>query len=252
MTKTSAFIIITAILLASINTFASAETPYVRGFILAVDTRDHRECELTKSRVEGLTTSDISHICKQDGRNPFAIAIITVPIQEFDYLAEVSPIGSQPQLIAITNPQLGTMHILPKSKDTDNYFRVMAKRQKANITVFRLENFGDMELRRERSLLFSFIMKSNSTHGTSKKIASSVAKRLVFNRGSFDMNETEYRKQATKAANIMDLINGAIHETINTDRASVGLFIPPKGCNEENSCPSGEGYSLGLSIVIHF
>ncbi|WP_374076380.1 hypothetical protein [Bdellovibrio bacteriovorus] len=252
MTKTSAFIIITAILLASINTFASVETPYSRGFILAVDTRDRRECEMAKARIEGLTTSDVSNICKQDGRNPFSIAIITVPLQEFEYMSEVSPISSRTQPVAISNPQLGTLHILAKSKETDNYFRVMAKKQQASITIFRMEDFGEMDFRRERYLLFAFIMKSNSTQGTSKKIASSVAKRLVFNRGSIDLNETEYRKQATKAANIMDVINGAIHETMDTDRASIGLFFPPKGCREKNPCPKDGGYGLGLSIVIHF
>lgn len=253
MTKTSAFIIITAVLLSALNAFATEESQYARGLILAVDTRDHRVCEVVEKTVQSMTKSDVSHVCAQDGRNPYAVAIITVPINEFDFMSEVNrEFGEKQQLATINNPQLGSMFILPREKYTDQYFRVVSRRDKANITIFRQADFGDMDFRRERSLMFSFVLKSNSSQHTSKKIASSVAKKLIFNRGSIEMNEAQYRSQATKAAGIMDSINGAIQDAINSDRASFGLFMPPKNCREQRPCPREEGYGLGLKIIIRF
>ncbi|MEK2647223.1 hypothetical protein [Bdellovibrio sp. BCCA] len=254
MTKTFAFIITAALFLGSLTTLAAEENQYSRGLIIAVDTRDHAQCEMAQKTVQGMTTAKVTQVCAQDGRNPYAVIIITVPMSEFDYSNATSPaFGAKVSLTAINNPQLGTMFIYPRAHYTDQYFHVMSRREKASITIFRQSDFGDMDFRRENALLLAFLLKSNSSQQTSKKIASSVGKRLVFNRGSFDMNESQYRSQATKAASIMDSINGTIQDAINTDRASLNLFMPPKTCRKDTGpCPNGDGYGFGLSVTIRF
>lgn len=253
MKKSWALILTTVFFKVFTAAAADSDGTYSRGMIIAVDTRDRIACEAAQKRVEAMTGLKVSQVCAQDGRYPYSVAIITVPTDEFDFVNEVSPrLSRKPQVEVISNPQLGTLYVLSKSKDTDQYFRLVARRHEAEITVFRLEEYGGMQERRETSLLYSFVLKSNSSERTSNKIAHSVSRRLIYNRSSLDMNEDQYRHQATKAASLMDSINGAVHQALDTDRASLNLFRPPKNCDENRYCPEGEGYSFGLGITIRF
>ncbi|WP_413569101.1 hypothetical protein ACLWBD_17260 [Bdellovibrio sp. HCB117] len=248
--KRTCILFFSAIVLCAFNSFANSEESFARGFLIAVDTRDHKACEQAFLRVSGATGLKISSLCAQDGRNPFAVAVITVPIDEFEFLSEVTnKHGSNARAARADRSVIMT---LPHDRDTETYFRISARRDRMSITVFRESDFGAMDERRERFLIMSFVMKNTGSQGLKdQRVASSIDRRLVYNRGATELTQSQYKSIATKASNIIDAINGAV-QNITSPRVSLDVFVPPDACDANRFCPNEDVIRLGLSVVIRF
>ncbi|KHD88012.1 MAG: hypothetical protein OM95_10820 [Bdellovibrio sp. ArHS] len=249
--KRACILAISAIVFWTFNSFANTEESFTRGFLLAVDTRDHKACEQTALRIQGMSGLKISSLCAQDGRHPFAVAVITVPIDEFEYLAEITKEGGSYPKVA-REDRTSLIVSLPRSRDTETYFRISARRDRLSITVFRESTFGAMEERRESFVQMSFLMKGVGPRGMKDtQVASSLDRRLVYNRGATELTQSQYKSVAANAANIMDAVNGAI-QNVTSPRVSLDLFIPPDVCESNRYCRGDELIRVGVSVVIHF
>ncbi|WII72753.1 hypothetical protein QJS83_02570 [Bdellovibrio sp. 22V] len=249
--KRTSLLIITSILLSAINSLASSEESFARGFIIAADSRDHRACDIAQQKVLALTGTNVLSFCTGGGENPFSVAIITVPANEFEFVSEAE--SAHADKLTIASPGVAVIVGIPRSRETDNYFRVSSRRDKANLTVFRQRDFGAMEERRETTFTLAFVLKSHTEEGKRKdhRIANSVSRKLIYNRGEISITESQYKSIVKKAANIMETINAAIG-SVTDNRTSVGFFKPPPSCDPNRNCPKPAGLSIGLSVSIRF
>ncbi|MFV8257045.1 hypothetical protein ACNQKP_04530 [Bdellovibrio bacteriovorus] len=265
--KNAKLILTFAMMLTSLKTYANSfseeRETHARGIMVAVDTRDHRQCRTTKRSLEDLVPLE-EDLCAFDELNPLSVVVITIPTDEWDFMAEIDNSRNAEKSIRDTNAgfvrasRTNLLFILPSARTSNNMIRVAVRRHQATVAQVRVSDLSMLHEMNFGSAIVHFTLK-NIPHQLTEKDRES-AERIVrrVRVRSNAIAGAEREKTILDSLNVVSTINSSLNEAANTpNRFEMNLFLPDAYCRRENKCSKGDDdrlipLGLGFSFKIRF
>lgn len=266
--KTKLTLIYSLILLSMTSTaFAQAPEIYVRGIMIAVDSRDHSACQIQKERLELLRVDLDEDLCVQDNENPLRVVVLTIPSNEWDFIAEVDLSRNAKKSILDNNvgftrdSNRGLLYILPSSRHSDNSMRLAVRQEHITAAQVRLSDLSMLSEAGRASMTLSFIHKNIPARYTQEQRmnAERIIRRVRI-KSHAQKSVEENESSALSSLNILNGVNSTLQNATDNESVEMGFFIPDLICDRANgkcgfSLLEGSGLfpkSFGFTFKISF
>lgn len=207
---------------------------------MAVDKRDHRLCADTEAKIRTLTASkSYDGLCTKSNNKPFAVVIISVPISDYEFLADKNSNHG-----ASKNDSV--LVVLPNEKELSHYSRLTSRQNLMKVEVHHLDDFLDMKEFAIRNLSFGFLLKTSASQ-IKAGFGTLVTKRLASQRFNYSNHGAPPKyegKNSTKGSGSF-----STSESSDERRMKIGIFFPPDVCDEKYHCGDKENYGIGISFT---
>ncbi|AFY03368.1 hypothetical protein Bdt_3695 [Bdellovibrio bacteriovorus str. Tiberius] len=250
---------------AKANTLDFQQETFARGLMVAADTRDRVGCQKTKELVGSLMRLE-EDLCAIDELNPISVVVMTIPVDEWDFMAEIDSSRNAPRSIRDSNVgfvrggRTSLLFLLPSARESNNMIRVAVRREQATIAQVRVSDLSMLQ-EMQRGHTFVHFTLRNIPRDLSERDRSA-AERIVRRVRIRSSNIEGLTKEKTilQSLNIVDNINSSINDPESPDRFEMGFFLPEGLCLSLKKCLNGgddeDGsffpLSLGFSFKIRF
>ena len=250
---------------AAQSSLGSSSEGFARGLMVAVDTRDHRACEKTKEYVKLLAPFLKEDLCSQDGQNPFSVVVITLEINEWDFMSEVETSRKAPRSVRDKNVgftrggRAGLLFLLPAARENDHHMRMALKRNQVSVAQVRL---ADLSILKEvsfpnMSVPFLLMRKDANADESDPEATERLVRRVRISRAQ-SVSAQHDESDALSSLNILDNLNMS-SSAESQNRFEIDFFIPKEGCTPNRSAercgkdsvwwlPSGIGFSFKINF----
>lgn len=249
--------------LAKANVFSDVRELHARGIMVAVDTRDHRHCQLTKKHVESIVRLD-EDLCAFDGLNPLSVVVITIPVDEWDFMAEIDNSRRVEKSIRDKNTgfirasRTSLLFLLPYERTSDNLMRVATRSHTATVSQVRVSDLSMIQEMNAGYTFIHFTMKHIPHEMTAKdrQAAEKIVQRVRIRSQEKVLEHKE--KTVLDSLNIISTINSSINDaTEGPNQYELNFFLPDAYCRREGQCHKTDDDSLiplglGFSFKIRF
>lgn len=255
-----------AVFISAISVIAEAKTEaYSRGLLFAVDTRDHHTCRLVQEQIHLLAPFFATDICAQDGTNPISIVVMTIPIIEADFLAEVDLSKNSPSSDRDQTPGFapmgiaGIFFILPYARESESNILLSFKRSSLSVAHVRVTALSRLEDQGVSHLALSFVLQKIPTQYTDsqRNQAERMIKRVQIIKNIDESLKNQDKETALSSLNILEAINTSIQSAAKAPNFKINLFLPKRKCSEAIPCRPAQNQptiplSMGFSFTMRF
>lgn len=241
--KTRLLLILLIFFTASVTLAKAPGSSYHRGTLIAVDKRDHRQCADMEAKIRLLTDSRTHDgICTKNNNKPFAIAVVSVPISDYEFLADKYSSNE-------ASKNASALIILPNENELSHHTRLRSHKHLMKIEILHFDSFLDMAELGLSTLSFAFLFKAPASevkNGPGATVINALAKQrfnYVASGRAFSYPESSLQRKSSQVA---------ITESPEENRIKVGVFFPPEVCEEKQGCKNNENYGIGISFTFIF
>lgn len=224
------------------------ESTYVRGMMIAVDSRDHQSCQSQKDYLKQRKVHLKEDLCLQDNDNPLRVVVLTIPSSELDFQSEIELLRHPVNPPATHNR--GALLLLPKARNGENALRISMDARRISAAQIRLSNLPILSEIGPASIRFSFVQKRLPLRYTEEQKA--YIERLlrrVSVRSQEEKTIEEEDSSALSSLNIMNGINSALKDATDNDSAEMGFFIPDSPAQESDGLiPRRFGFKVKITF----
>lgn len=244
---------------------STRERSFTRGYMLAVDTRDHAACARADRKLNLLAPALNATMCAPLRDHPIAVAVVSIPSDDWDFFTELT-LAKGNKEIARRAPGFakvgasGVMFFLPASRDQDNFLRLTSKKSQMQVSVAYVPDLRLLENSFDNQLSLSFILENLPDHFSDRieRITARMKKRLLAKGDS-----SEEQDRSLLALLSLVLSGPTPHEEVETTKQpgfKMKLFLPADECGNVSMCSGKEdergifGVNLltGLGLLLSY
>lgn len=268
MRNTSLILLTLVTLFSAVQAQAQSaqERTFTRGYMLAVDTRDHAACAKVDRKLKLLVPDMETTMCAPLRDHPISVAVVSIPSNEWDFFTELTLAKGNKDILSRRPPGFakvgttGVMFFLPTSRDQDNFLRLTSKRSRMQVSVAYLPDLQLLENAPDNQLSLSFILENLPHHFSDRieRITARMKKRLL----SKDSSTEEQDRSLLALLNLV-LSSPNPHDDGDTSKTPgfrMKLFLPADECGTAGMCNAKEddrgffGANLltGLGLILSY
>lgn len=245
---------------------SAVERSFTRGYMLAVDTRDHAACARADSKLKLLVPDTTATMCAPLRDHPISVAVVSIPSNDWDFFTELTLAKGNKDVLSRRSPGFakvgtsGVMFFLPASRDQDNFLRLTSKRSQMQVSVAYVPDLAILEKSLDNHLALSFILENLPHHLTDRieRITARMKKRLVTKGDS-----SESQDRSLLALLSLVLSSSTPHEEEDSDQTpgfKMKLFLPSDECGTVAMCNAktedrgvfGANLLTGLGLILSY
>lgn len=257
------FAMIMTSLTAQANSFSEEHETYARGIMVATDTRDQADCQRTQDQIRRLMHLE-EDLCAVDEMNPISVVVMTIPIDEWDFMGEVDSSRKAKKSVRDSNVgfvrggRTSLLFLLPSARESNNMIRVAVRRDTATVAQVRVSDLSMLQEIKRGHTFVHFILKNIPRHlsDEDREAGDRIVRRVRLRSSTIEGAARE--KSILQSLNIVDNINTSINDPASPDRFEMGFFLPEGLCLSLKKCLSDDEdgsffpLSLGFSFKIRF
>ncbi|MFV8247785.1 hypothetical protein [Bdellovibrio bacteriovorus] len=265
--KNAKLILTFAMMLTSLttqaNSFLEERETYARGIMVATDTRDQADCQRTRDQIRTFMPLE-EDLCAVDELNPISVVVMTIPIDEWDFMGEVDSSRRAERSARDSNVgfvrggRTSLLFLLPSARESNNMIRVAVRRDAATVAQVRVSDLSMLQEIKRGHTFVHFILRNIPRHlsDEDREASDRIIRRVRLRSSSIEGMAKE--KSILQSLNIVDNINTSINDPASPDRFEMGFFLPEGLCLSLKKCLNSEDddsffpLSLGFSFKIRF
>ncbi len=263
------FVFLFLSLLLPLKLFAQAEAveqrSYTRGYMIAVDSRDHAACNRAEERLKLIAPQSHQKLCANSREFPISIAVISIPSSEWDFTTEINLAKGKKDILTqrasgfAKSGASGIMFFMPVGRDHDNLLRLTTKRSHSQVTVIRVDDQRILSSGDGISMSVSFMLETLPRRFAARiaDITQRLESRLSVEPGTAGKDTSVLAMLTLGLGGSNTTSNGA--EPAPAPGFDFNFFLPESECLRMNSCGReeekglfGTGILTGLGVAFTY
>ncbi|MGZ3770312.1 MAG: hypothetical protein ACXVCP_11875 [Bdellovibrio sp.] len=131
---------------------AFADDVYIRGYLIAVDTRADSKCKFVQQKVAAGSTTNVGKLCEHDKEKPYSIIVMSRPLTEFENDINQVSSGSEDD----------KFYVIPQNKELEHFLHFTSKPAQTEISISRQSDFASMTQNSNSLMVIPFVLKLDS------------------------------------------------------------------------------------------
>lgn len=265
------FIFLFLSLVLSFKAFAQSEVleerSYNRGYMIAVDSRDHAACNRAEQRLKFIAPQSQQKLCVSSSEFPVSVAVVSMASSEWEFVTEINLAKGNKDILTqrakgfARSGTSGVMFFMPSVRDHDNLLRLTTKRNEVQVTVIRISDFRILNSGDGVSMSVSFMLETLPRRFASRM--ADITQRLE-NRVSVESGVAAGKDSSVLAMLTLGL-GGASTSSANSEIVTTtpgfdfNFFLPESQCLRMSSCGKeedkglfGTGILTGLGVAFTY